>query len=315
MSTSSSAMKIDEINIEVVTAPEPNTSNLVGLSPHSPEKQKKVDDSYAAGDVEALKEAHGGDIVDFESVLLHEEEKPGFGGDNIKAFVFGGLDGIVSTFALVASLGGANVEVKTLLAVGFAKVIADAFSMGFGEYTSARAELENSVRLRRREEWETKHFQDGEVKEMVELYMEKGVAKEDAVAILTRMVRYPAFFVEHMMVVEHGVMAADEDDKWGPARQGLVCFLAFVLFGIVPLLGFIVLYAIQGAEAEGAGSMGQTLLLAYCLTALTLFLMGVTKARLTGNPKFLQSGLIMVGNGTIAGGVAYLVGEILTAAF
>jgi len=274
------------------------------------ERQKMVDQSYAAGDVEALKDAHA--RIDLDKVTSHDEEKAGYGGDNIKAFVFGGLDGIVSTFALVAGLGGADVKISVLLAVGFAKVFADAFSMGFGEFTSATAELENAMRLRKREEWETENYLDGEIKEMAELYMEKGVSKEDAVDILSRMAKYPGLFVEHMMVVEHGVMAPDEDDRWAPVKQGFVCFMAFVIFGLVPLFGFIVLYAVQG---EGSGSMSQVLWIAYGLTAVTLFVMGLTKARLTGNPKYLKSGAIMVLNGTIAGGVAYLIGEILTSVF
>lgn len=274
-------------------------------------RQKKVEESYASGDVTALKDAHAD--IDLEDIEVHEEEAELAGGDNIKAFVFGGLDGIVSTFALVAGLGGADVPLHTLLAVGFAKVVADGFSMGFSEFTSATAELENSVRLRRREEWETENHQDGEIKEMAEIYLKKGVAKDDALTILKTMIRYKELFVEHMMVMEHGVMAADEDDRWAPVRQGLICFLAFVLFGLVPLLGFIALYAIQGDDATW--SMGQILLVAYCLTACTLFVMGVSKAKLTGNPKFLQQGAIMVVNGTIAGGVAYVVGELLTELF
>ena len=50
------------------------------------------------------------------------EEEIGLGGDYIKSFVFGGLDGIVSTFALVAGLSGASASLTTLIAVGLAKV-------------------------------------------------------------------------------------------------------------------------------------------------------------------------------------------------
>jgi len=56
-------------------------------------------------------------------------------------------------------------------------------------------------------------------------------------------------------------------------------------------------------------------LIAYGLTALTLFIMGVVKARLIGQQKFLRSGMMMVMNGTVAGGVAYLIGELLSGAF
>jgi VIT1/CCC1 family predicted Fe2+/Mn2+ transporter len=223
------------------------------------------------------------------------------------------LDGIVSTFALVAGLGGANVPIPTLLAVGFAKVLADAFSMGFGEFTSATSELEHNMRIKLREEWETDNFKEGEVKEMCEIYIQKGVQKEDALTLMTVLSNYRDLFVEHMMVMEHGIMFSDEDaaDKWAPMKQGFVCFAAFAVFGLVPLLGFMVAYAIKGGDF----SVGWVLGLAYVLTAITLFIMGLTKSKLTGQENHLKSGLLMVLNGTVAGGCAYLVGEVLTAAF
>merc|ERR1711988_1031422 len=108
-----------------------------------------------------------------------------------------------------------------------------------------------------------------------------------------------------------GMMPPDDSDRWAPLKQGIVCFIAFVIFGLVPLIGFIVLYVID----PNVGSVGKTLAIAYGLTVATLFVMGVTKAKLTGNAKWLKSGGMMVLNGTIAGGVAFVIGEILTQAF
>lgn len=275
-----------------------------------PSRQERVNRSYKLGDVYSLVKHH--DEIDLERTPEHNEDRAGMGGDYIKSFVFGGLDGIVSTFALVAGLGGAQVKVATLLAVGFAKVLADAFSMGFGEFTSASAELEHALRLKAREEWETENYEEGEVKEMVEIYMEKGCEKEDALTLMTVMSKYKDLFIEHMLVMEHGIMPPDEGDRWAPVKQGVVCFLAFTAFGLVPLMGFMVLYAIEG---DATGDVGRVLAIAYCLTATTLFAMGVVKAKLTGNGRWLRSGVLMVVNGTIAGGVAYLIGEMLTAVF
>jgi len=291
-------------------------------TPQSPEgslpkteatRQNEVTKSYKDGNVSSLVKAH--EEIDLNEVKLHSEDDPGMGGDYIKSFVFGGLDGIVSTFALVAGLSGASATLTTLIAVGLAKVLSDAFSMGFGEFTSATAELESAMILRKREEWETENYEEGEVKEMAALYMEKGVTKQDALTILTVMAGYKELFVDHMMVMEHGVMPPDDSDRWAPLKQGLVCFIAFVVFGLVPLVGFIIVYLIDPTAATGKSDTGKVLGLAYGLTVLTLFIMGVTKAKLTGSPKYLKSGFMMIANGSIAGGVAYLVGEVLTAAF
>merc|ERR1719473_1607613 len=286
---------------------EPDTPNSEA------KRQEAVSKSYNLGDVESLVKYH--EVIDLDKVPEHKEESAGLGGDYIKSFVFGGLDGIVSTFALVAGLGGAGATLTTLIAVGIAKVIADAFSMGFGEFTSATAELENALLVKRREEWETENYEEGEVKEMAALYMEKGVSKTDALTMLTIMAKYKDLFVEHMMVMEHDMMPPDDSDRWAPLKQGFVCFLAFVIFGLVPLVGFLVVYAVEPSAASSESDLGRVLGIAYGLTVVTLFVMGVTKAKLTGSPKMIRSGIMMVLNGSIAGGVAYVIGEILTAAF
>lgn len=276
-------------------------------------RQNEVTKSFSLGDVSSLVKYH--EHIDLDAVPEHKENEAGMGGDYIKSFVFGGLDGIVSTFALVAGLGGARASLSTLIAVGLAKVLADAFSMGFGEFTSATAELENALLIRSREEWEMENYEEGEVKEMAALYMEKGVSKTDALTMLTIMAKYKDLFVEHMMVMEHDMMPPDDSDRWAPLKQGFVCFIAFVIFGLVPLMGFLVVYAVDPAAANSDNDVGRVLGIAYALTVVTLFVMGVTKAKLTGSPKMIRSGVMMVLNGSIAGGVAYVIGEILTAIF
>jgi DNA damage-binding protein 1 len=303
----------DESKDDVTPSTEADSNDGIFQDIKSPARQDKVRKSYSSGDVGSLVKYH--EVIDLDKIPEHGEASAGMGGDYIKAFVFGGLDGIVSTFALVAGLGGAHANLVTLIAVGIAKVLADAFSMGFSEFTSAVAELENALSIKAREEWETENFLDGEVKEMAALYMEKGVSKTDALTMLSVMSQYKELFVEHMMVMEHGMMPPEDSDKWAPLKQGIVCFSAFVLFGMVPLIGFIVLYIADPSGAKDTSNIGRVLGIAYGLTCFTLFSMGVTKAKLTGNTKWLRSGLMMVMNGTIAGGVAFGIGEILTESF
>ena len=52
--------------------------------------------------------------------------------DYLSEFVYGGIDGAVTTFAVVAGATGASFEVKILLVLGFANLIADGFSMSVG---------------------------------------------------------------------------------------------------------------------------------------------------------------------------------------
>ena len=62
--------------------------------------------------------------------------------DYLSEFVYGGLDGAVTTFAVVAGATGARFDTKVLLVLGFANLIADGFSMGVGSYLSTKSEQE-----------------------------------------------------------------------------------------------------------------------------------------------------------------------------
>lgn len=62
--------------------------------------------------------------------------------DYLSEFVYGGIDGAVTTFAVVAGATGARFDLKIILVLGFANLIADGFSMGVGSYLSTKSELE-----------------------------------------------------------------------------------------------------------------------------------------------------------------------------
>ena len=62
--------------------------------------------------------------------------------DYLSEFVYGGIDGAVTTFAVVAGATGANFSTKIILVLGFANLIADGFSMGVGSYLSSKSTLE-----------------------------------------------------------------------------------------------------------------------------------------------------------------------------
>jgi VIT1/CCC1 family predicted Fe2+/Mn2+ transporter len=62
--------------------------------------------------------------------------------DYLSEFVYGGIDGAVTTFAVVAGATGARFDVKILLVLGFANLVADGFSMGVGSYLSTKSEQE-----------------------------------------------------------------------------------------------------------------------------------------------------------------------------
>mmetsp|Transcript_107193 Transcript_107193/g.284203 ORF Transcript_107193/g.284203 Transcript_107193/m.284203 type:complete len:273 (-) Transcript_107193:562-1380(-) len=264
------------------------------------------------GDAEFSRKVH--DPAEFAELLRtlpgHDEPKSLDGGV-VKPMVFGGLDGIITTFAVVAGAIGADLTPSQVLIMGFCNLIADGFSMGFGEYTSGKAEMEYALGERRREEWELENYPEGEMKEMVEVYKEKGISEEDACRVIPIMAKYKDFFVDHMMVEELGLLPPDMGES--PAKQGLVMFTAFVMFGSIPLLGFMILMAVWG-KADAAEFKSFAFGISCALTAMTLLVLGGVKAVYTKQPK-LKSSLMMLANGAVAGFAAWSIGEGLNYVF
>jgi vacuolar iron transporter family protein len=57
-------------------------------------------------------------------------------------FVYGAIDGAITTFAVVAGAAGANLSPAIVLILGFANLFADGFSMAASNFLSTRAKLE-----------------------------------------------------------------------------------------------------------------------------------------------------------------------------
>eukprot|EP00158_Paraphelidium_tribonemae_P001969 Partr_v1_DN25003_c0_g2_i1_m51136 putative vacuolar iron transporter len=163
-----------------------------------------------------------------------EEKHSNAMGDYIKSIVYGGVDGIITTFAIVSGTVGAGLSIGVVIVLGVANILADGLSMGVGDYLSSTAEIDYAINERKREEWETENYLEGEKLEMVEIYEGKGLSREDAVAIIDVMAKYKDVFIDAMLVDELGIQPPDLSTK--PWKNGLVTFLSFVVFGMVPLI-------------------------------------------------------------------------------
>ena len=64
----------------------------------------------------------------------------------LSEFVYGAVDGTVTTFAVVAASAGAGISSAVILILGVANLIADGFSMGSSAYLAASAVHEESAR-------------------------------------------------------------------------------------------------------------------------------------------------------------------------
>lgn len=237
------------------------------------------------------------------SVAAHsrraEEKHQQQHGQYLKSAVYGGLDGIVTTFAVVAGVAGAELNAGIVLILGFANLIADGLSMAVGDYLSTKSELEYEKAERERERWEIENYPEGEKRELVELYVEKGLNEEDAQTVVDIFARNKETWVEVMMVEELGIVRTDES----PLRNAVVTFLSFAVFGLIPLLAYVVARILPYLQFD-------TFVVAAALTAATLFALGAVKVRITGRNWF-KSGLETLAVGGIAAAAAFLVGRLL----
>lgn len=79
-------------------------------------------------------------------------------GHYIKSVVFGGLDGILTSFSIVSGATGGGLTVSIILLLGLSNVFADALSMGLGDALSSKADNEYIMMERKREYWEFDNY-------------------------------------------------------------------------------------------------------------------------------------------------------------
>ena len=191
----------------------------------------------------------------------------------LKPLIFGGLDGILTSFAIVAGAAGGNMAIPVVLVLGFSNIFADALAMGVGEFLSSKAENEWILSERRRENWEMENYPEGEIREMIDIYESRGMNREDATMVIQTMAKYKDFFVDIMMTEELALQVPDEDHKIEAMKEGVVMFCSFATFGSLPILGYVIFPVLFPTLDEDA------LFDAACvITGLVLFAMGCVKS-------------------------------------
>jgi len=180
------------------------------------------------------------------ALAIHKntEHKIGKLQEFMKQIVYGGNDGIVTTFAIVAGFAGAGMEgtaqigAIAVLLFGIANLLADATAMGLGEFLSARSEQDVYRATREKELFEIKNNIEMERAEMYEILGERGMSEEDAKQLTEVFERHPEFMADFMMQYEIGM--SDPSDE-NPIMNGLATFIAFLIFGSVPLIPYFLL--------------------------------------------------------------------------
>jgi len=175
--------------------------------------------------------------------------------------------------------------------------------MGAGEYLSSRAYNNYVKKEKEREAWELENYPEGEIIEMVELFVHRGMSQPDADLVIRRMAKYKDFFVNLMMREELSLPVPGDDDVAEGIKDGFVMFLSFAAFGMLPILGFSIVPVLM------PGLEDHTLFAVACLiTAFALLMLGAFKARFH-DKAYLRSGLETLLLGGACASVAFLVGR------
>jgi VIT1/CCC1 family predicted Fe2+/Mn2+ transporter len=211
----------------------------------------------------------------------------------LRDFVYGGIDGAVTTFAIVAGTIGANLSTKIVLILGTANLIADGFSMAASNFLGTRAEREDHERLRLIELHHIDTVPDGEREEIRQIYAKKGFADNELDRVVELITNDRERWVQTMLTEEYG-LAREVRSEWQAAAS---TFAAFVVCGLVPLLPFV----FGQAPAFSISAV---------LTAVVFFLIGSAKAYWSPQP-WWRSGASTFAVGAIAALLAYIVGVML----
>lgn len=216
-------------------------------------------------------------------------------GAYIHDIVYGANDGIVTTFAVVSGVAGAELQPTIVVILGFANVFADALSMGLGNYLSSKSRGDNYRRLRKEEMKEIEEIPEIEREEIREIYEAKGFTGADLDRVVHVITSDKDVWAETMMREEHGLMAEEEGN---PSLHALATFSAFVLFGSIPILPYLLPLSVPPFPVTVVS------------TGIALLLVGFLRSWVT-RERLIKGPLEILTVGSVCAAVAYAVGVAL----
>ena len=211
----------------------------------------------------------------------------------LRDWIYGGIDGSVTTFAVVSGVAGAALSPWIILALGFANLAADGFSMAASNFLGTKAEHDDWHRL---EAIENRHIYldpEGEREEVKQIFQLKGFEGEDLQRIVGLFTANRQRWVSTMLTEEYGLPR----EVRSPWIAALSTFTAFLVCGLVPLLPYLL------------GTTG-ALELSIIMTGIVFFVIGSAKSKWS-TASWWHSGLTTLLVGAIAASLAYTTGLLM----
>ena len=233
-------------------------------------------------------------LEEFRHHYLHDPHRTT---TEISDIILGGQDGLVNVLGVILGIAAATGDPWVIIVAGLAATFAESVSMSAVAYTStiASADVYESERER-----EYRHIQKAptlEREEVIEIYQRKGFSGELLNKIVDTITANTDVWVAVMMAEEHGLTPTNRRHA---LRSALVVGISAIIGSMIPMIPFFILSI----------PVQTSMLLSVLVAALTLFIVGAYKAKLTiGSPG--KSGLEMAAIGTLSALVGYAVGALL----
>ncbi|AZZ41484.1 VIT family protein [Acidipropionibacterium jensenii] len=209
----------------------------------------------------------------------------------LRAGVLGANDGIVSTAGVVIGVAGATSQTFAIATAGIAALVAGAFSMAGGEYVSVSTQRDTERALLAKEQWELDTMPDTELKELTDIYVDRGVTPDVAALVARDLTAHDPLHAH-----AEAELGIDPDDLTNPWLAAVSSLVSFSVGAAIPLVAILL-------------PLSAAILICVIAVALALAVTGLVSAHLGGAPKG-RAVLRNIGMGLLTMAVTYGVGHL-----
>jgi len=215
--------------------------------------------------------------------------------EKVKNIMYGGLDGVITTFAIVCAGIGMHLTDKEIFVVALASLFADAFSMGYGDFVSSKMQRNYFKQEYKKGQRRFKLNRDREIVKLTDLLTARGLDYEDARLVSSTFSTYEDIFLNEVTRLKLDV--EDPGTIRDIASGAFATFVSFIIVGGIPIIIFI-------CADLNKHSKNAKIPLFSCLCAFMLFILGAVCAHYTKQGRIFRGVETML-YGTTAAAVAY----------
>ena len=211
----------------------------------------------------------------------------------LRDWIYGGIDGSVTTFAVVTGVVGAHLAPVVIVIMGFANLVGDGFSMAASNFLGTRSEHDDMSHLATIEHRHIELAPEGEREEVRQIFSSKGFAGVDLERVVELITSDRERWVRTMLTEEYGLPQSARS----PWLAAITTFSAFVVCGLAPLIPFLI-------------HISNPVTVSIVVTGAVFFVIGSVKSRWSTVP-WWRSGLATLLVGGAAAGLSFVVGVLL----